>query len=113
MNIVQAALQKPSISIADSVDLRVLINLLYMMTEILRNFAKTGSPELQRAAESLADDLAGMYHFYFNIDLLVSMNTFYYCTATWITLEPCLKFRQILQTIPTSTSSGNKGQNSG
>ena len=57
--IVQVALQKPSISIADSIDLRILINLLYMMTEILRNFARTGGQEIQRAAVSLADELAG------------------------------------------------------
>ncbi|XP_057304902.1 striatin-interacting proteins 2-like [Hydractinia symbiolongicarpus] len=55
---VQLAMQKPSISIADSIDLRIYLNILYMMTEIIRNFEKSDDI-LQATAESLREELAG------------------------------------------------------
>lgn len=57
-DVVQIALQKPSISIADSVDLRIYLNILYMITEVFRNFGKSNET-IRVAAESLKEELAG------------------------------------------------------
>ncbi|XP_065052039.1 striatin-interacting protein 2-like [Rhopilema esculentum] len=55
---VQAALQKPSISIADSIDLRICINILYTVVEVIR-INQSKSEEMSKAAEGLRLDLDG------------------------------------------------------
>eukprot|EP00794_Sanderia_malayensis_P017832 gene17832-19615_t len=55
---VHAAIQKASISIADSLDLRMYINILYTMIEVIR-INQTKSEEMEKAAESLKNDLDG------------------------------------------------------
>lgn len=53
---VHAAVQKASISIADSLDLRIYINILYTMIEVIR-INQSKSEEMSNAAESLKNDL--------------------------------------------------------
>ncbi|XP_002164866.3 striatin-interacting protein 1 isoform X1 [Hydra vulgaris] len=54
----QAALRKPSITIADSIDMRVPLNILYTMLEVVQHFSKYDL-KMQEASLTLKEELAG------------------------------------------------------
>lgn len=52
------ALRKVAVSLADSVDLRLILSVLYIMTEVIRSENEAGSEDFQEIAESITNELS-------------------------------------------------------
>ncbi|XP_042563860.1 striatin-interacting protein 1 homolog isoform X1 [Clupea harengus] len=58
-----SAVRKPAISLADSTDLRILLNIMYLMVETIQQEDPTDSPECRAARETFKSELgAPMYN---------------------------------------------------
>lgn len=53
-----AALRKPAVSLADSTDLRVILNLMYTMVETLRLEEESDNEECRRLRNNFASELS-------------------------------------------------------
>lgn len=53
-----AALRKVAVSLADSVDLRLILSVLYIITEVIRAEAEAGSKDFSEIAEAFTSELS-------------------------------------------------------
>lgn len=51
-------MRKVAVSLADSVDLRIILSVLYIITEVIRNEKVAGSSDFQDIAETFSNDLS-------------------------------------------------------
>lgn len=52
------AMRKVAVSLADSVDLRIILSVLYIITEVIRNEKVAGSSDFQDIAEAFSNELS-------------------------------------------------------
>lgn len=51
-------MRKVAVSLADSVDLRIILSVLYIMTEVIRNEKAAGSNDFKEIAETFTNELS-------------------------------------------------------
>lgn len=52
------AMRKVAVSLADSIDLRIILSVLYIMTEVIRTEKVAGSSDFKEIAESFTNELS-------------------------------------------------------
>lgn len=52
------AMRKVAVSLADSVDLRIILSVLYIITEVIRNEKMAGSSDFKDISESFSNELS-------------------------------------------------------
>lgn len=52
------AMRKVAVSLADSVDLRIILSVLYIITEVIRNEKVAGSSDFKDIAETFSNELS-------------------------------------------------------
>lgn len=51
-------MRKVAVSLADSVDLRIILSVLYIMTEVIRNEKAAGSMDFLEIADTFTNELS-------------------------------------------------------
>lgn len=51
-------MRKVAVSLADSVDLRIILSVLYIMTEVIRTEKVAGSSDFQEICETFTNELS-------------------------------------------------------
>lgn len=51
-------MRKVAVSLADSVDLRIILSVLYIITEVIRNEKVAGSSDFKEIAETFSNELS-------------------------------------------------------
>lgn len=51
-------MRKVAVSLADSVDLRIILSVLYIITEVIRNEKVAGSSDFNEIAETFSNELS-------------------------------------------------------
>lgn len=51
-------MRKVAVSLADSVDLRIILSVLYIITEVIRNEKMAGSSDFKDIAETFSNELS-------------------------------------------------------
>lgn len=78
-----SAVRKPAISLADSTDLRVLLNIMYLMVETIQQDDPTDKPEWQIIRETFRAELGGFYTRACFIDLARNLSIYVNSVATF------------------------------
>lgn len=55
------AMRKVAVSLADSVDLRIILSVLYIITEVIRNEKMAGSSDFKDIAETFSNELSKLH----------------------------------------------------
>lgn len=54
-------MRKVAVSLADSVDLRIILSVLYIITEVIRNEKVAGSSDFKDIAETFSNELSKLF----------------------------------------------------
>lgn len=65
------AMRKVAVSLADSVDLRIILSVLYIMTEVIRSEKAAGSDDFKEIAESFTNELSVYYPFLILLSIFI------------------------------------------